>query len=192
MKLIIGLGNPGKKYAQTRHNLGFIVTNALMQKYSDQNDSRWENDDKHHALIKQIQIHNQTVKLMQPHTFMNNSGKSVQSYASYYKIESQDIAVIYDDLALPIGKLRVRFGGSAGGHKGVQSIIDHLGTDEFLRIRLGIGVEEQNVPTEDFVLASFDVAEERTVRTMIDNAVETVELLIENGVEKYLSTYHGK
>lgn len=192
MKLIVGLGNPGKKYAQTRHNLGFVVTNALLQKYSDQGDSSWENDEKHHALVKQIQINNHSIKLMQPHTFMNNSGKSVQSYSSYFKVEPRDIALIYDDLALPIGKIRVRFGGSAGGHKGVKSVIDHLGTDEFLRIRLGIGIEDQHLPTEDFVLAPFDESEQRTVRTMLDNAVEAVELLIENGIEKYLSTYHGK
>lgn len=192
MKLLVGLGNPGNKYAQTRHNLGFVVTNALLQKYSGHADNQWKNDDKHHALIKQLTIREQAVTLMQPHTFMNNSGKAVQSYAQYFKINTQDIFVIYDDLALPIGKLRVRFGGSAGGHNGVQSVIDYLGNDEFLRIRLGIGVEEQPMPTEDFVLAPFSAGEERTIRSMIDETVEAVELIMENGIEKYLSTHHGK
>lgn len=192
MKLLVGLGNPGSKYAQTRHNLGFVVTNALVQKHSDQNDNQWKNSKKHHALIKQITINNQEITLMQPHTFMNNSGEAVQSYAQYFKINTQDIFVIYDDLALPIGKLRVRLGGSAGGHKGVQSVIDHLGTDEFLRIRLGIGVEEQPMPTEEFVLAPFSAGEERTIRSMIDRTVEAVELIMENGIEKYLSTHHGQ
>ncbi len=191
MKLLVGLGNPGTKYAQTRHNLGFVVTTALLQKYAEQDNASWENDAKHQALIKHVTIHH-PVTLMQPHMFMNNSGKAVQSYASYYKIDPGDIAVIYDDLALPIGKLRVRFGGSAGGHNGVQSIIDSLGTDQFIRIRLGIGVENQVMPTEDFVLTAFDASEEKEVRKMINTGVETVELLMENGIEKYLSTYHTK
>ncbi len=187
MRLIVGLGNPGRKYAQTRHNLGFVVTGALLQKHSD---SKWKNDEKHHALTQEVMINSQQITFMQPHTFMNNSGKSVRSYTDYYKISPNDIAVIYDDKDLPLGKLRVRFGGSAGGHKGIQSIIDSLGTDEFLRIRLGIGVEAQSMPTEDFVLAPFDASEEKAVRTMIDSAVETVESIIKNGLEKYLSTHH--
>src|SRR5690606_33511849 len=111
---------------------------------------------------------------------------------AYYKIPPQEIGVIYDDIALPLGKLRVRVGGSAGGHNGVKSVIEALSSDDFLRIRLGIGVEEQSLATEDFVLAPFHASEQKTVRTMIDHAVETVELIVENGLEKYLSTHHGK
>ena len=191
MKLLVGLGNPGTKYAQTRHNLGFVVLDQLANRSEDQNE-KWKKEEKFQSEVFNYTLNAKPFTLLKPHTFMNNSGKAVQSYASYYKIDPQDIAVIYDDIDLPTGKLRVRFGGNAGGHRGVQSIIDSLGTDEFLRIRLGIGVDEQPTPTEDFVLSSFQPSEEKEVRKMIDNAVEAVELLIENGIEKYLSTFHGK
>ncbi len=122
MKLLVGLGNPGKQYFNSRHNLGFMVTEMLLQKYNE----TWKNQEKFHALVQEVLIGNHTLSLMQPHTFMNNSGKSVQSFANYFKIEPKDICVVYDDIALPIGRIRVRTDGGAGG--GGTSVDDNCDT----------------------------------------------------------------
>jgi PTH1 family peptidyl-tRNA hydrolase len=188
MKLLVGLGNPGKQYFNSRHNLGFMVTEMLLQKYNE----TWKNQEKFHALVQEVLIGNHTLSLMQPHTFMNNSGKSVQSFANYFKIEPKDICVVYDDIALPIGRIRVRTDGGAGGHNGVQSIIDELGSDSFIRIRLGIGAENTELPLHDFVLAPFTENEAKTVREMVEKATQTVELLVTHGTDHYLSKYHDK
>lgn len=192
MKLIVGLGNPGDKYFNTRHNLGFMVTTALLQKYALDSSTFWENSPKHHAVVQTISIKDRTITLLQPHTFMNNSGQAVSSYARCFNIKPEEILVIYDDVALPLGKIRVRIDGSAGGHNGVQSIIDSLGTDHFLRMRLGIGATDTQMPLENYVLAPFTEAESKIVREMVEKSTKDVELIVENGIEKYLSTYHER
>jgi PTH1 family peptidyl-tRNA hydrolase len=191
MKLLVGLGNPGEKYAQTRHNLGYMVLDRLAEKNEEANE-KWKQEAKFHAEILHFTYNQQSYTLLKPQTFMNNSGQAVQAFASYYKIEPKDIAVVYDELDIPIGSLRVRNEGSAGGHNGVKSIIEHLGTDKFMRIRLGIGTDDRFLPAEEFVLAPFHPSERKEIEKMVEKAVEDIQLIMENGIEKYLSTHHGK
>jgi len=137
MKLFVGLGNPGKQYATTLHNLGFLTVDLLADKY---NISIHKNEGE--GLTGQFVINGQKVLLLKPQTYMNESGRSVASILSYYKIELDDMIVVYDDMDLPLGHLRLRPGGSSGGHNGIKSIIAAVGTDQFKRIRIGIGKDE--------------------------------------------------
>ena len=159
MKLIVGLGNPGKKYGKTRHNVGFRVIDNLKQRITN-NEQR-------------------TTILLKPQTYMNLSGKEVTEKARYYKIKPQDIVVIYDDLDLPTGEIRVREKGSSAGHKGVQSIIEALKTEEFRRVRIGIGRPE-NISPEKYVLENFLPQEEKIMIKAIDEAAEKVIELLSN------------
>ena len=202
MKLIVGLGNPGEKYENSRHNMGFVMAQSLLHHLESVKNSMWDMDKKGKAEVKQVHYKNQKFLLARPHTFMNNSGFSVQYLADYYKIEPQDIAVIYDELDLPLGKIRVRFGGAAGGHRGVESIIEHLKTDKFLRIRLGIGHPhhhagklnegKSHIAVEDYVLQQFASNEKSKVRHMIKEATKTLCLILEHGIDTYMSKYNGE
>ncbi len=159
VRLIVGLGNPGKKYEKTRHNVGFRVIDNLKQRITN-NEQR-------------------TTILLKPQTYMNLSGKEVTEKARYYKIKPQDIVVIYDDLDLPTGEIRVREKGSSAGHKGVQSIIEALKTEEFRRVRIGIGRPE-NISPEKYVLENFLPQEEKIMIKAIDEAAEKVIELLSN------------
>lgn len=201
MKLIVGLGNPGDKYSKTRHNIGFLVLDQLLEDKQRLDKTFWEEDKKYKALIKSITIKDQDVLLMKPQTFMNNSGLSINAFASYYKIPSTDIFVIHDDLDLPLGKVRIRMGGAAGGHRGVESIIQHLSTDLFLRIRLGIGRPQRHegsqrdkstLAVDDYVLAPFTPQEKSKVRTMIHEVERSLEVLLKEGIDTYMSKYNKK
>lgn len=139
MKLIIGLGNPGKEYQSTRHNVGFLVIDALAERYGGtlQKETKWN------ALIGEVTIEDERIVLMQPQTFMNNSGESVGSYVRYYQIDPSDVWVLSDDLDLPFGLVRMRAEGSSGGHNGLKSITASLGSEAYGRIRVGIGRGEE-------------------------------------------------
>jgi len=154
MKLIIGLGNPGSKYEKTRHNLGFMVIDFLIG--NEEFDSK-------------------KVKLIKPQTFMNNSGQEVKKNADYYKIIPEDIVVIHDDLDLPLGEIKVQQGRSSAGHKGVQSVIDALGTNNFIRIRIGIRPEELTLDTEKFVLQKFTLEEQEIINQATKKAAQLVQ-----------------
>jgi len=153
MKLIVGLGNPGSKYEKTRHNIGFMVIDFLIQ--SEQFDSK-------------------KIKLIKPQTMMNNSGQEVKSIADYYKIPAQDILVIHDDIDLPLGQIKIQQNRSSAGHKGVQSIIDSLGTKDFIRMRIGIRPEELTIDTEKFVIQKFTPQEQK----IIDKEIKGIAALI--------------
>ncbi len=156
MKLIVGLGNPGKEYALTRHNVGFMVVNALI------NDLGLKVQAKYKGEIAQTSFKGEPVILLKPHTYMNASGESVRLVSDFYKIAPQDILVIYDDLDLPVGKVRLREKGSAGGHNGMKSIIQHLNTPDFPRLRIGID-KNPLYQTADYVLGRFSKQEEDSV-----------------------------
>jgi len=156
MKLIVGLGNPGKEYALTRHNVGFMVVNALI------NDLGLKVQAKFKGEIAQTSVNSETVILLKPHTYMNASGESARLVMDFYKIDVKDILVIYDDLDLPVGKVRLREKGSAGGHNGMKSLIQHLGTQEFSRCRIGID-KNPMYQTVDYVLGKFSKQEEASV-----------------------------
>lgn len=163
MKLVVGLGNPGDKYAKTRHNIGFEVINKLQKDLNIIGEK-----DKFQGLLSEKNIDREKVLFLKPQTFMNLSGNSIAAVINFYKIDAKnDMIVIYDDMDLPVGKLRVKEKGSSGGHNGIKSIISHLG-DEFLRIKCGIGKSKDD--TIDFVLGQFDKSEQEIVDKMIESA----------------------
>lgn len=176
MKLIVGLGNPGKEYEKTRHNVGFMIVDALA--------SSWKLEKKLQAEISEATIDAERVLLAKPQTFMNLSGEAVQKIASFYKIDPADVVIIYDDVDLEFGKLRVRHGGSSGGHNGVKSVLQHLG-DEFIRFRVGVRNETVNNPiaTDKFVLAPFSSAEQAQMGTIIEQATHELRLRLQNPEE---------
>ncbi len=183
MKLIIGLGNPESRYAGTRHNLGFDVLDELTRKL---NLVEWSKEDKFKAEL----IKTPDLILVKPQTFMNNSGMAVAALANFYKIKSEDIIVIYDELDLPLGKIKVRLGGAAAGHHGVESVIELLGTDQFIRVRLGIGNlktqssehKQISLSAEKFVLEPFMHSEKAQVKHMIKQALKALDILLEKGL----------
>jgi PTH1 family peptidyl-tRNA hydrolase len=184
---VFGLGNPGEKYKNTRHNLGFLVLDALLEKQEPLSKTYWEEDKKLKSLIKKIKIGEKDVLLVKPLTFMNNSGLAVRLVRDYFKIEEKELFVVSDDIDLPFGKIKVRFGGASAGHKGVQSIIDSLGTDKFWRIRLGIGrpkrgdIKEKNYKSiENYVLSNFGRGEAGKVKSLIKEGIGTIFSLIKN------------
>lgn len=186
MKLIVGLGNPEEKYARTRHNLGFELLDDYRRKH-DLGD--WTLDKKFNA--ETIKVGNDLI-LARPQTYMNNSGISVAALKNFYKLEPPDILVVHDELDLPLGKMKVRLGGAAAGHHGVESIIEALNTDQFARLRLGIGTLEskssehggQSFNTEHFVVAEFEENEKSSVRTMMKRAMGILKIYLEKGLEK--------
>jgi len=184
MKLIVGLGNPGNDHIGTRHNLGFEVLDHLIKKL---NIGEWGMEQK----FKSELVKNQEYILAKPQTFMNNSGIAVQLLATYYKILPNDVIIVHDELDLPLGKIKVRLGGAAAGHHGVESIIASLGSDKFIRVRLGIGTiktqssehKEISLSAEKFVLESFTHSEKPHLKHMIKAALKAIDLLIEKGLE---------
>ncbi len=177
MKLIIGLGNPGTQYERTRHNVGFRVVDTLATKYN----LRWER--RNRALLANGTIGIEKVVLVKPITFMNNSGEAVSELVHWYKIQPEEILVVYDDLDLPVGQIRLRPKGSAGGHNGLSSIIHHLHTDQFPRLRVGIGrPTNRHIDTIDYVLGAATGDEGILLATAESNAVEAVPLILQQGV----------
>ena len=164
MKLIIGLGNPGEKYEKTRHNAGFLAVDkmALSSKYQV-----LSTQSKFNAKISNGIIDDKKIILTKPQTFMNNSGEAIRAIVDYYKINIEDIIVIHDDLDISLGEYKISKNKNSGGHKGVQSIIDCLGTKDFARIRIGIMTENKKTPTEKFVLEKFSIEEMKAVKEII-------------------------
>jgi len=185
MKLIVGLGNPGDKYKKTRHNLGWRVVGQLAHELGI-ND--WKTERRFRALICQGNLNQEKIILAKPQTFMNNSGLAVKSLADYYKIPSQDILVIHDEIDLPLGEIRIQKGRGAAGHKGAQSIIEQLGTKEFVRMRIGIRLinnKQLAISSEKFVLSKFTPEEEKIVQKTIKRAVQMIATALkEEGKEK--------
>lgn len=159
MKLVVGLGNPGKKYSKTKHNIGFIS----IDNYSKNNNLKLKKEQKFNG--KALKIGD--LVLLKPHTFMNNSGLSVKAVVDYYNISISDVLVIYDDLDLPLGKIRLREKGSAGGHNGIKSIIGHLKTEEFKRVRVGID-KNPLIETKNYVLSNFSKKEIEVMNPVYD------------------------
>ncbi len=187
MKVIVGLGNPGKKYVRTRHNVGYRVVDFL----SDEIGCPVSRED-FFANIGYGRIGDEKVCLMKPITFMNLSGKSVKGIMDYYSLSPQDFLIILDDVELPLGSLRLRSQGSSGGHKGLQSIIDCCKTDAFPRLRLGVGKPMQVMDLADYVLMPFDDTEKSVVDVMIQNASSAVKSWVLNGIEITMNHFNKK
>jgi peptidyl-tRNA hydrolase, PTH1 family len=188
-QLIVGLGNPGIKYAQTRHNVGFDVVDLLAK--------RWQiglSDRKQFQGIygEGIGANNTKIRLLKPQTFMNLSGQSVRATIDWFKLTPESVLVVYDDLDLPLGKIRLRLSGSAGGHNGMKSIISHLGTQKFPRVRLGIGQSTGEKDTIAHVLGKFSKAETVVVDEVIYLVNDAIEMSLKQGVEKAMSLYNSR
>lgn len=173
MILIIGLGNPGSEYDKTRHNCGFMVIDALQRKLHVECNQK-----KMQGVYGKTKYQGQDIILLKPQTYMNNSGQSVQQFMNFFKIGIDDIVVIYDDLDMPVGKLRLRTSGSAGGHNGIKSIISHVGSQDFKRIRVGIDRHPYQ-KVVDYVLSKFNKEEIPHIEEGIDQAVEAVLTYLE-------------
>lgn len=198
MKIIVGLGNPGKKYAKTRHNLGFMVVDELGDVW-DLRGVGWRKDEKFSAEICEPE---NDILLVKPQTFMNGSGEAVKKLAAYYKPLSTDIWVIHDDVDISLGKLKIRMGGSGAGHHGVESLIEQLGTDKFLRFRLGIGHPRERrdsegyqdgsvkMDVETFVIREFDINEKTELKHLLKQAVQAIKVALKDGPQKAMSRFN--
>jgi len=183
--IIVGLGNPGLKYDRTRHNIGFEVIDKLASINKIKLDK-----EKFRAIIGEGKIGNEKVILVMPLTFMNLSGDSVQGILGFYKLTTEDIIVIYDDISLEVGKIRIREKGSSGGHNGMKDIINKIGSDTFSRIRVGIGERPQNWDLADYVLSPFRKEEQDLINIATTNACDAIELIIKEGNAKAMNKYN--
>ncbi|MGD1860156.1 MAG: aminoacyl-tRNA hydrolase [Leptolyngbyaceae cyanobacterium] len=193
VRLIVGLGNPGEKYARTRHNVGFDVVDALAQRWQISLSSHRKF---HGEFGEGPAIAGQKIALLKPATYMNRSGQSARAVVDWYKLATTSVLTIYDDMALPLGKLRIRPNGSAGGHNGMKSMIAHLGTQEFPRLRVGIGsiqrAGDRNQAVVAHVLGKFAPDEALLVNKALDWAVDATETLIKQGTEATMSAFNGR
>lgn len=195
MKLIIGLGNPGRTYINNRHNVGFQCVDVLSKKMNIPIDQR-----KAKASIGKGTIGDYDIVLAKPRTFMNASGLAVQALRDKYKIKTADIVVIYDDLDLPLGKIRIRQVGSAGGHNGIKSIIQNLGSNEFTRIRVGIAplkndnsisyTDSKGTRTPEFVLSNFNAEEKKVIKEACEKVSEAINSIVSEGIAVTMNKYN--
>ena len=177
--LLVCLGNPGKEYANTRHNIGFLAADALEKRTGVK-----FNKLKYRALTGEVTLGGQRVLVVKPQTYMNLSGEAVKLAGGFYKIPPERILVLYDDVSLPLGKLRIRASGSAGGHNGIKNIIAHLGTDAFPRIKVGVGAPQREDGLVDWVIGSFTASERKVVDEAINKALDAAACVIEHGVSE--------
>lgn len=185
--LIVGLGNPGAKYENTRHNAGFLCVSYLEDKLNFTAKKL-----KFHALIGDTKIGTYKVLVMKPQTMMNNSGVAVGECATFYKIPPENIIVIYDDISLQPGKLRIRRKGSAGGHNGIKSIIAHLGSENFPRIKIGVGAKPHpDYDLADWVLSNFPRNDIPLVKESLSNACDSLEYIVKGDLEGAMSKYNS-
>lgn len=188
MFIIVGLGNPSKEYEGTRHNVGFEVIDKLAEKYNISVDMK-----KHRAYIGKGMIAGQKVILAKPQTYMNLSGESVRSLLDYYKIEEEEeLLIIYDDISLDNGQIRIRAKGSAGGHNGIKNIIAHLGGQVFPRIKVGVGEKPPKYDLADYVLGHFSKAEQELMDEGYEKAIHATELILQGEMTEAMNEYNRK
>ncbi len=185
IKMIVGLGNPGPRYAQNRHNVGFQIVDELAAQHGLSFDKR-----QFKALIASGRIDGQRVLLVKPQTYMNLSGEAVQPLVSYYKIELEDLMVVFDDMDLPVGVIRLRPFGGAGGHNGMKSIINRLGSNRFPRLRVGIGRPPGRMDPAAYVLQDFSADEESLMVQVRDRAVQALETWLNSGVDAAMNAFN--
>ena len=188
MFIIAGLGNPDEKYQGTRHNVGFDVVDRLAEKYQIAVDTK-----KHRALIGKGVIEGQKVLLVKPQTYMNLSGESIRSLVEYYKIDpEEELIVIYDDISLEPGKIRIRKKGSAGGHNGIKDIIAKTGTDQFARVKVGVGEKPAGWDLADHVLGRFSPEDREKFDDAVKEAVDAVTLMVQDRTDEAMNRYNRK
>ncbi len=185
--IVAGLGNPGAKYEMTRHNVGFLAMDLLaITKNTDIKRL------KHHALVADMQIGGKRCLVMKPQTMMNNSGEAIGEAAKFYKIPPENVIIVYDDISLDVGQTRIRRKGSAGGHNGIKSIIAHLGSENFPRIKVGVGKK----PTPEYdlvnwVLGRFPKEQEKDLKAALENSVSALELIVGGDIDKAMNLYNS-
>ena len=185
--LLVGLGNPGDKYADTRHNVGFTFIDSLAKKISlDINQSKFL------SLYAKYHKRDQEVFLAKPQTFMNESGKAVKEIKNFYKISIDKIIVVFDDIDLNIGQIRIKIGGGSGGHNGVKSIIEELSTDNFIRIRIGIGKPLEKTNVNKHVLSKFDKNEINLIKEITDISEEIIDDIVFEGIAFAMNKFNSK
>lgn len=187
MKLVVGLGNPGSQYTHTRHNAGFMVVERLAREWG----ASARPEPKLQAVVGEGRLDGEKIILAQPTTFMNLSGEAVSKLLNWYKLGLAELVVVYDDFALPLGSVRVRPDGSAGGHNGISSILRHTSTQQFARVRVGIGPVPPGWKTPDFVLGRFKGEEQKALETGLMAADEAVVCVLRHGVDKAMAAYNG-
>ncbi|MBW5449044.1 aminoacyl-tRNA hydrolase [Cohnella sp. CFH 77786] len=186
MRWIVGLGNPGAEYEATRHNAGFFVIDELARRW---NAGSFQSKCK--AMIAEARVQGERAALIKPMTYMNLSGESVRAYMDYFKAKLEDAIVVYDDLDTQVGRIRLRYQGSAGGHNGIKSIIQHTGTQTFNRVRMGISRPKPGMAVSDYVLAPFAKAEIPEVRRMVEEAADAVEYALSHTFEQTMAKFNG-
>jgi len=188
MFLIAGLGNPTSEYAGTRHNVGFDVIDAIADKYNISVTER-----KNRAFCGKGIIAGQKVILAKPQTYMNLSGESIRGLVDYYKLDAEtEVLIIFDDVSLDVGQLRIRKKGSAGGHNGIKNIIQHLGTSDFHRVKVGVGEKPKDYDLADYVLGHFSKAEKDQMQEGYKHAVEAVEMILQGEIEAAMNVFNKK
>ena len=183
--LIVGLGNPGQKYEHTRHNMGFLTVDLLAEKLGVK-----LNKVKFKAAYNIVKFAGCKCLVMKPQTYMNLSGEAVREAAQFYKIPAERVLVIYDDVSLPVGKLRVRPSGSAGGHNGIKNIIAHLGTQEFPRVKIGVAAPGEEGDMVDWVIGVPSQAERKILAESFERAIEAAECIISDGCQKAMNRFN--
>ncbi|MDD4606986.1 MAG: aminoacyl-tRNA hydrolase [Patescibacteria group bacterium] len=185
MFLIAGLGNPGRQYQNTRHNVGFMVVDLLA------GGNKWHTNAKFKAEHCHLQLQNQEVELLKPQTMMNNSGMAVKSFQQKHNLDLDKIIIIHDDLDLPLGQLRISQNISSAGHNGIKSIIQYLDSQNFIRFRLGIKTDKlEKIPAEKFVLQNFNGAEKKLLQSAFDKTIQAVEFLITHTLEETKNSFN--
>lgn len=200
MKIIVGLGNPGREYEKTRHNIGFMVLDQLLKNYTSVKDTVWTDEPKFKADIAEIvwtKKHGgeEKVLLVKPKTYMNNSGLAMHLISSFYKVPSTDLWIIHDDADLRLGAVRIRLGGGSAGHRGIESLLGQIPDGNFWRVRLGIGRPEEQASVkgiDGFVLGEFTPQEHAKVRELIPHAAKAIEDALEEGIEVAMNRYNTK
>ncbi|MBM3136990.1 MAG: aminoacyl-tRNA hydrolase [Chloroflexi bacterium] len=183
--LFVGLGNPGREYAQTRHNIGFLVIDRLAQHWNTRVEKY-----KYKSLMGEYRNDGYRATLVKPQTFMNNSGQAVRSFFNFYKPPLSQTMVIFDDLDIPFGTIRIRHEGGSGGQKGMKSIIEYLGTEGFPRMRVGVGRPPGKMDSADFILDKFRPAEQVDLDIILNYCVDAIEEFINDGIEKAMTSFN--
>ncbi|AFM39174.1 peptidyl-tRNA hydrolase [Desulfosporosinus acidiphilus SJ4] len=184
MKVIVGLGNPGPQYAETRHNIGFLFIDGLAEALGLQFRTKFQ------GLWTEGSVQGERLLLLKPHTFMNLSGRSVRELVNFYKIAPEDILIVHDDMDLPLGKLRLRDHGSAGGHNGIKSIMAELGTETFWRLKLGVGRPPKEWDPARYVLSPFGETELPAIEDLLERAEKAAGLWLKGDVGRAMNIYH--
>lgn len=185
--IVAGLGNPGAEYAHTRHNMGFLCMDILCDKLHAKTDRV-----RFHALCGEATVGGNRVLLMRPQTYMNNSGEAIREAASFYKIPAERVFVIYDDMSLEAGTMRIRKKGSAGGHNGIKSIIAQLGTDAFPRIKIGVGAPPAGSDTVNWVLGTVPTSQRAGIAACFENVLPALELMLNGDIDTAMCKFNGK